>query len=242
MAVLCWPERTEWESPVVNRLFGNRGSGLGVRRAIKRVLRGSEPEPKKNGQRRPTVEVADLSAAAESEYEPAPATEPSPAEEPDTVGQPILNLIESEPEEPSAEPEPAPAPSGFAAAARSASASGVNTGVTFRLAAPGQGTEGAATNDVIIGQDYDTEIREAEDGASYWGPIDNDSARAKAAGDTLDIDRDECIGCGTCVEHIDTVFFLNDDEGKAYVIAQEGAMDRIDDAIDACPVTCISWL
>ena len=140
-----------------------------------------------------------------------------------------------------AEPAPA-APVGFAAAARSAAQSGLSSGVTFRLAAPGQGTAGAATNDVIIGQRYDTELRHADDGTPYWGPVDNASARSKAAGETLDIDRDECIGCGTCVEHIDTVFFLNDDEGKAYVIAQEGAMDRIDDAIDACPVTCISWL
>lgn len=70
---------------------------------------------------------------------------------------------------------------------------------------------------------------------------DNDSTRAKAAGLRLTIDRNECIGCGTCVEHEDGVFHLNDNEGKAYVINQLGVMEGIQDAIDACPVTCISW-
>lgn len=87
----------------------------------------------------------------------------------------------------------------------------------------------------------DRALRESTDGVAYWGSIDNESARARAAGLSLGIDREECIGCGTCVEHIDTVYFLNDDEGKAYVVAQEGEMDRIQDAIDTCPVTCISW-
>ena len=71
--------------------------------------------------------------------------------------------------------------------------------------------------------------------------IDNESARSKAAGLRLDIDHEECIGCGTCVEHDDAVFELNDDEGKAYVLKQEGKMDQIQGAIDSCPVTCISW-
>jgi ferredoxin len=70
---------------------------------------------------------------------------------------------------------------------------------------------------------------------------DNESIRAKAAGLRLTIDRNECIGCGTCVEHEDGVFHLNDGEGKAYVLRQEGLFDGIQDAIDACPVTCISW-
>ena len=69
----------------------------------------------------------------------------------------------------------------------------------------------------------------------------NPSAQAKAAGEVLDIDRTECIGCGTCVEHENKVFWLNEDEGKAYVQTQGGDLDGIQDAIDACPVTCISW-
>ena len=114
---------------------------------------------------------------------------------------------------------------GFAAAARAAGST--SSSVSFR-------------SEIEV-PTIDHEVRIAEDGGSYWGPVDNASARAKAEGDTLQIDRETCIGCGTCVEHIDSVFFLNDDEAKATVLRQDGAMELIDDAIDACPVTCISW-
>ncbi len=84
-------------------------------------------------------------------------------------------------------------------------------------------------------------LNTAEDGAVYWGPVDNDSSRAKAAGKVLTIDQFECISCGTCVEQTDKVYYLPDD-GKATPIAQDGPMDLIQDAIDACPVTCIAWV
>jgi len=83
-------------------------------------------------------------------------------------------------------------------------------------------------------------LHHAEDGTPYWGPIDNESARARAAGLRLIIDQHECINCGTCVENTDAVFALPN-EGKAVAVRQEGPMDLIQDAIDACPVTCIHW-
>jgi len=87
----------------------------------------------------------------------------------------------------------------------------------------------------------------AEDGAEFVGPIDNESSRAKASGEVLTIDQEECISCGTCVEQTEDVFFLGEDdkageEVKAEVLKQEGPMDLIQDAIDACPVTCINWI
>jgi ferredoxin len=85
-----------------------------------------------------------------------------------------------------------------------------------------------------------TGINIAEDGTTFWGPVDNDSSRAKASGKLLSIDQFECISCGTCVEQTDKVYVLPDD-GKASPIAQDGPMDLIQDAIDACPVTCIHW-
>jgi ferredoxin len=84
------------------------------------------------------------------------------------------------------------------------------------------------------------EIQIGADGKAFWGPIDNDSARAKAAGEKLIIDQIECIHCGTCVENTAAVFVLPNDS-KAVVYRQEGPMDLIQDAIDACPVTCIHW-
>jgi len=55
------------------------------------------------------------------------------------------------------------------------------------------------------------------------------------------IDQDECIGCGNCEESCPDVFRMNDD-GIAEVHDSHGAtIELIQDAIDACPVECISW-
>jgi ferredoxin len=100
-----------------------------------------------------------------------------------------------------------------------------------RIALTSGATHDSAVSDIV---------NTADDGETYWGPIDNDSARSKASGETLIIDQWECIQCGTCVENTDSVFTLPDDS-KASVINQTGPMDLIQDAIDACPVTCIQW-
>lgn len=81
----------------------------------------------------------------------------------------------------------------------------------------------------------------ATDGHEFWGPLDNESAQAKADGRILTVDQFECISCGTCVEQTNRVFYLPND-GKATPIAQDGPMDLIQDAIEACPVTCIHWM
>ena len=81
----------------------------------------------------------------------------------------------------------------------------------------------------------------ADDGTAYWGPLENESSREKAAKKLLVIDQFECISCGTCVEQTEKVFYLPID-GKATPIAQDGPMDLIQDAIEACPVTCIHWV
>lgn len=56
------------------------------------------------------------------------------------------------------------------------------------------------------------------------------------------IDEEECIGCGTCEEICPEVFKLNEKTDKVEVINQEGAPeDKIEEAIEACPVECIHW-
>jgi ferredoxin len=86
----------------------------------------------------------------------------------------------------------------------------------------------------------DEGMNTAVDGEEFWGPFDNNSARSKACGRVLTVDQDECISCGTCEENSSTVFHLTDD--KADVLAQDGPMDLIQEAIDACPVMCINWI
>jgi ferredoxin len=55
------------------------------------------------------------------------------------------------------------------------------------------------------------------------------------------VDKDVCISCGLCVEMVPEVFKL-DDEGVAEVFDSGGASEeKIQEAVDACPVSCIHW-
>lgn len=55
------------------------------------------------------------------------------------------------------------------------------------------------------------------------------------------IDEDECISCGACVDSCPDVFRMNDDN-LAEIFNMDGASEEeIQDAMDACPVTCIHW-
>lgn len=55
------------------------------------------------------------------------------------------------------------------------------------------------------------------------------------------VDKDCCIGCGTCVALCPNVFQLKDD-GKSDVVDAAGAPEaEVQKAIDSCPVQCISW-
>jgi len=58
----------------------------------------------------------------------------------------------------------------------------------------------------------------------------------------VNIDEDECIGCGSCEEICHEVFKLNEETDKAEVIKPEGGPeDLIEEAIGTCPVDCINW-
>lgn len=53
------------------------------------------------------------------------------------------------------------------------------------------------------------------------------------------IDFDACIGCGVCSQLCPQVFSLDEDAGKATILAQV-ACEAIKEAIDSCPVYAIS--
>lgn len=56
------------------------------------------------------------------------------------------------------------------------------------------------------------------------------------------IDEDACIGCWACEEICPEVFRSNESLGFALVINPSGAdSEKIEEAIEACPVHCISW-
>jgi ferredoxin len=56
------------------------------------------------------------------------------------------------------------------------------------------------------------------------------------------VDADECVACGTCVEVCPEVFKLEEgDEAVKVIKATGGPEDKIQEAIDSCPVQCIKW-
>lgn len=60
-------------------------------------------------------------------------------------------------------------------------------------------------------------------------------------GKTVWVDQDECISCGICVESVPEVFrFADNNKAEAYDPA--GATEeKIQVAVDGCPVSCIHW-
>lgn len=55
------------------------------------------------------------------------------------------------------------------------------------------------------------------------------------------VDQQVCIGCGLCVSIVPEVFRLNDAGVSEVYDQQAGEREQIQQAIDSCPVNCISW-
>ena len=57
------------------------------------------------------------------------------------------------------------------------------------------------------------------------------------------VDETVCIGCGHCAHVASSTFILEENYGRARVIAQDGDEEEIiQEAIDTCPVDCIAWV
>lgn len=55
------------------------------------------------------------------------------------------------------------------------------------------------------------------------------------------VDQESCISCGLCISTCPGVFRFNN-SGKSECYDPSGASEKeIQEAIDACPVQCISW-
>lgn len=55
------------------------------------------------------------------------------------------------------------------------------------------------------------------------------------------VDQQVCIGCGLCMSLVPEVFRLNDN-GVSEAYNQSGSgEEKIQEAIDSCPVACIHW-
>ncbi|NOZ83405.1 MAG: ferredoxin [Epsilonproteobacteria bacterium] len=55
----------------------------------------------------------------------------------------------------------------------------------------------------------------------------------------VEVDQETCIGCGVCADMVPDVFEMQD--GKSIVINAQGAeYDEVQEAVEACPVECIT--
>ena len=56
------------------------------------------------------------------------------------------------------------------------------------------------------------------------------------------VDQQECVGCGACTEMAPDVFRMNDDEkSEVYGKVTDQNKAEVQEAIDVCPASCISW-
>jgi len=57
------------------------------------------------------------------------------------------------------------------------------------------------------------------------------------------VDESECIGCRYCAHVASNTFVMEPNLGRSRAIRQDGdSTDRIQEAIDTCPVDCIHWV
>jgi len=81
----------------------------------------------------------------------------------------------------------------------------------------------------------------AEDAAAASGlePVLAGSLRQKAVW----VDEAVCIGCRYCAHVASNTFLVEPDWGRSRAIRQDGdSTERIQEAIDTCPVDCIHWV
>jgi ferredoxin len=75
-------------------------------------------------------------------------------------------------------------------------------------------------------------------------PVPAPSAPAAPAvertGRRVEIELEDCIACGTCVEYCDSAFALGPD-GRAVVSSHDAPEDEVEEAMGACPTQCIRW-
>ena len=57
------------------------------------------------------------------------------------------------------------------------------------------------------------------------------------------VDEAVCIGCRYCTHVASNTFLVEEDWGRSRAIRQDGdSAERIQEAIDTCPVDCIHWV
>ena len=57
------------------------------------------------------------------------------------------------------------------------------------------------------------------------------------------VDESRCIGCRYCAHVATNTFIVDEDYGRSRAIRQDGdTLEKVQEAIDTCPVDCIHWV
>ena len=57
------------------------------------------------------------------------------------------------------------------------------------------------------------------------------------------VEKSDCIGCRYCAHVASNTFVMVPETGRCRAVRQDGdSIDRIQEAIDTCPVDCIYWV
>ena len=99
---------------------------------------------------------------------------------------------------------------------------------------PGQVTSAAGDPSLAF-----TAAPATDAGPSGCEPLLGGALRQKAVW----VDEATCIGCRYCAHVAGNTFFVEPDWGRSRVLRQDGdSTERIQEAIDTCPVDCIHWV
>ena len=101
----------------------------------------------------------------------------------------------------------------------------------------------ALLSDQAQRQAYDREQAKRSEFQGYTGrPLYSSWRGAEAESRAVFVDEVACVGCLKCALHAGSTFAIESVHGRARVVAQwADPEDRIADAIQTCPVDCISY-
>lgn len=86
---------------------------------------------------------------------------------------------------------------------------------------------------------YSVSVEAAAEAATGLEPVLGGALRQKAVW----VDEAVCIGCRYCAHVACNTFLVEPNWGRSRAIRQDGdSTERIQEAIDTCPVDCIHWV
>ena len=86
---------------------------------------------------------------------------------------------------------------------------------------------------------YQVDIFDETDEITGFEPVLGGELTEKA----IWVDESRCIGCRYCAHVATNTFIVDEEYGRSRAIRQDGdTLEKVQEAIDTCPVDCIHWV